>query len=235
AEIGQIIEQNRIQPGTWWKSLLSLAGVLVAATGLVTAMQSSLNTVWKVKPLDGAFAIHFLWKRFFSLTMILGFGFLLLVSFLISTILAALTHYVSSYYALSGSIPNLLNQTLSLLTTWAFFAATFRWMPDARVPWSHAALGGLLTVILFTIGRAALFYYLSTTNPAAQLGSAAGLLVVILLWVYYSSSILLLGAEFTASLTPFAIVPQQGAVRVEERMKLSTKRSETANLIVASQ
>ncbi len=221
AEIGHIIELNRNQPGTWWKSLLSLAGILVAATGLVTALQSSLNTVWKVKTLEGAFAIRFLWKRFISLAMILGFGFLLLVSFLVSTTLAALTHYVSSYFTFSGSIPNLLNQTVSLLTTWAFFTAIFRWMPDARVPWSHATLGGLLTVILFTIGRAALFFYLSTTNPAAQLGSAAGSLVVILLWIYYSSSILLLGAEFTASLTPFAIVPEQGAVRVEEHISNS--------------
>ncbi len=218
AEIGNIIEQNRNQPGTWWKSFLSLAGVLVAATGLVTALQSSLNTVWKVKPLQGAFATRFLWKRFVSLAMILGFGFLLLVSFLVSTLLATLTHYVSSYFALSGSVPSLLNQSVSLLTTWAFFIAIFRWMPDARVPWSHAAFGGLLTVILFTIGRAALFYYLSSTNPAAQLGSAAGSLVVILLWIYYSSSILLLGAEFTASLTPFEIVPEQGAARVEETM-----------------
>jgi len=218
AEIGNIIELNRSQPGTWWKSLLSLAGVLIAATGLVTALQSSLNTVWKVKPVEGAFAVRFLWKRVVSLAMILGFGFLLLVSFLISTLLAALTHYVSSYFTLSGSVPNLLNQSVSLVTSWAFFTATFRWMPDARVPWTHAVLGGLLTVIFFTIGRAALFFYLSMNNPAAQLGSAAGSLVVILLWIYYSSSILLLGAEFTASLTPFEIVPQQGAVRVEEHI-----------------
>jgi len=218
AEIGNIIELNRNQPGTLWKSLLSLAGVLIAATGLVTALQSSLNTVWKVKPAEGAFAARFLWKRFVSLAMILGFGFLLLVSFLISTLLATLTHYVSSYFTFSGSIPNLLNQSVSLVTSWAFFTATFRWVPDARVPWSHALLGGLLTVILFTIGRAALFFYLSMNNPAAQLGSAAGSLVVILLWIYYSSSILLLGAEFTASLTPFEIVPQLGAVRVEEHI-----------------
>jgi len=217
-EIGNIIELNRNQSGTWWKSLLSLAGVLIAATGLVTSLQSSLNIVWKVKPAEGAFATRFLWKRFVSLAMILGFGFLLLVSFLISTLLATLTHYVSSYFTLSGSVPILLNQLVSLVTSWAFFMATFRWMPDARVPWSHAVLGGLLTVILFTIGRAALFFYLSTNNPAAQLGSAAGSLVVILLWIYYSSTILLLGAEFTASLTPFEIVPQKGAVRVEEHI-----------------
>jgi len=218
AEIGNIIELNRNQAGTWWKSLLSLAGVLVGATGLVASLQSSLNTVWKVKPAEGAFAVRFLWKRVVSFAMILGFGFLLLVSFLISTLLTALTHYVSSYFTLGGSIPNLLNQSVSLLTSWAFFTATLRWMPDARVPWSHALLGGFLTVILFTLGRAALFFYLSTNNPAAQLGSAAGSLVVILLWIYYSSTILLLGAEFTASLTPFEIVPEQGAVRVEEHI-----------------
>jgi uncharacterized BrkB/YihY/UPF0761 family membrane protein len=132
-----------------------------------------------------------------------------------------MTHAAAlAFYTLFALPPLLfllvLNEALSLLTSWAFFTATFRWMPDARVSWTHAFLGGLLTVILFTIGRTALYFYLSMSSPAAQLGSAAGSLVVILLWVFYSSSILLLGAEFTASLTPFDIVPEPGAVRMEE-------------------
>ena len=151
---------------------LSLAGILVAVTGLVTALQSSLNTVWKVKPLDGAFATRFLWKRFVSLVMILGFGFLSLVSFLVSTILAALTDYVSSYFTLSGIIPRLLNQAVSLLTTWAFFTSTFRWMQDARVPWPHAALGGLLTVVFYDRPRGIVL--LPFVNPSRSLTRFCG-------------------------------------------------------------
>ena len=218
AEIGTIMELSRTREGTWWQSLLSLAGVLVAATGLVSALQSSLNRVWGVKPVDGAFAISFLWKRIVSLGMILCFGFLLLVSFVLSTLLAAIGSFVSSYFALSGMLPIFINQTISLLTSWVFFTAIFRFMPDARVPWRHAYLGGLLTVVLFTMGRTALFFYLSIDDPAARLGSAASSLVVILLWVYYSSSVLLLGAEFTACLARFAAVPVEGAARVEERV-----------------
>ena len=226
AEIRTIMELSHNREGTWWKSLLSLAGVFVAATGLVSALQSSLNRVWGVKPVDGAFARAFLWKRVVSLTMILCFGFLLLVSFILSTLLAAFGSLVTSYFSLAGMLPILINQAISLLTTWVFFTALFRFMPDARVPWRHAYLGGLLTVILFTLGRTSLFYYLSVDNPAARLGSAAGSLVIILLWVYYSSSILLLGAEFTACLARFPVVPVEGAARVEERLTTVTPANE---------
>ncbi len=218
AEIGTIMELSRTREGTWWKSMLSLAGVIVAATGLIVALQSSLNRVWGVKPVDGAFAVSFLWKRIVSFGMILCFGFLLLVSFVLSTLLAAIGSLLSSYFAISGLLPIFINQTISLLTSWVFFTAIFHFMPDARVPWRHAYLGGLVTVVLFTMGRAALYFYLSIDDPAARLGSAASSLVVILLWVYYSSSVLLLGAEFTACLARFAAVPVEGAARVETRV-----------------
>ena len=218
-EIGQIIENSRREPGTWWKSLLSLAGVLVGATGLVSALQASLNRVWCVKPGgDGQFALQFLMKRLLSLAMIIAFGFLLFVSFLVATILNTATHYATAQLGLAGSWPSLINHVVSFLTTWVFFTAVFRYMPDAKVLWKDAAIGGFFTVILFTLGRFALFYYLSHMSPGEELGSAAGSLIVILLWVYFSSCILLMGAEFTANLSQRPATPVPGAVHVEEKV-----------------
>ena len=130
-----------------------------------------------------------------------------------------LTEQVSSHFAMRQMIPSIMNQAVNALTTWACFAAIFRFMPDARVPWKHAIAGGLVTFLLFMLGQAVLYAYLSLGNPAEQLGSAAASLVVILLWIYYSSSILLFGAEFTRLMTNSATVtPELGAVRVEERV-----------------
>jgi membrane protein len=215
-EIGRIIENAKDQQGNWWQSLLSLAGVLVAATGLVAALQAALNRVWCVKPNSEQFAVQFMMKRLLSLAMIIGFGFLLLVSFIVATILHALTHYATDWLGLVGNWPTIINQLVSFATSWIFFAAVFRFMPDAKVTWVDAAIGSFFTVILFTLGRWGLFLYLQHANPGAALGSAAGSLVVILLWVYYSSIILLFGAEITANLTDGPAEPVDGAVHVEE-------------------
>lgn len=213
AEIGKIIENSRNQSDTWWHSLLSLAGVVVGATGLMAALQSSLNRVWGVVPVDGAFARTFIWKRMLSLAMILGFGFLLLVSFVLSTVLSTFVDFAASRFEWTAIFSGVVSEFVSILTTCFGFAAIFRFMPDAKVPWKHAFAGASLTVGLFTIGRAALYYYLSATNPAEQLGSASAALVVILLWFYYSSMILLYGAEFTFALSPKRVEPEAGAVK----------------------
>lgn len=213
-EIGTIIKNSAQQPGTWWKSLLSLAGVIVGATGVVAALQSSLNRVWRVAPKPGEFAKQFLLKRLLSLAVILGFGFLLLVSFVVATVLQLLTDYVTRRVGIPGNWPAIINHVVSFATTWVFFSVIFRFMPDAKVRWWHALWGGLFTVILFSLGRWALFAYLTYSNPGQELGSAAGSLVVIILWVYYSSLILLFGAEFTANLCPHNVEPENGAERI---------------------
>jgi membrane protein len=213
-EIGSIIQNTGQQVGTWWKSLLSLLGVVVGATGLVAVLPSSLNRVWRVKPQEGAFAKTFLWKRLLSLAMILAFGFLLLVSFVISTLLTIFTDYMSQWLGIEGNLPSIINQLVSFATTWVFYAAVFRWMPDAVISWRDAILGSMFTVILFSLGRWALFAYLPYGKPGQELGSAAGSLVIILLWVYYSSIVLLFGAEFTAALSPVPAAAEPGAEQV---------------------
>lgn len=216
AEVSKILEKTQKDKGGWWKSALSLIGVLIAATGLVSALQAALNRVWGVQPTGGGFARQLFLKRLFSLAMILGFGFLLLVSFVVGTILTLLSQFAASKAGLGELAPLWINHIVSFAMTWAFFAFVLRFMPDARIHWRHAAAGGLLTVILFTVGRLALFVYLSASNPAQQLGSAAAALIVILLWVYYSSISILFGAEFTVGLAHRPALPEPGAESVNK-------------------
>src|SRR5690606_20416690 len=99
--------------GNWWKSILSLIGVLFGATGVVAALQSALNRVWRVKRITGSFARQIIFKRLFSLAMILGFGFLLLVSFVAGTVLTMVSSYAARRMGLCDVAPMWINQIVS--------------------------------------------------------------------------------------------------------------------------
>jgi len=225
-EVGSMLAHISQQTSVWWKSLLSLLGVFVGDTGLMEALQCSLNRVWKVKPNpNGKYALHFLIKRVLSLAMILGFGFLLLVSFILSSLLTVLTDFAARRLGLGGVLPSVINHVIIFLTGWVFFAAIFKFMPDAKLSAKNAMIGGLFTVILFTLGRSMLFLYFEFANLAEQLGSATGAVAIILLWVYYSSAILLFGAELTVAISRQdgeKPEPELGAVAVIEKVIANT-------------
>jgi membrane protein len=213
-EIGRMLERAELQTGRWWKTALSVLGVLIGATGLVQALQMSLNRIWGVKTIGSVFSLQFLWKRIFSLGMILAFGLLLLVSFVVSTMLRIFVNFFATQVGFVDGFAMLINHVVIFLFSWFFFTAVFRIMPDAVVTWRSAAIGGFFTVVLFTVGRLALFYYLQFANPGERHGTASAALMVIIVWVYYSYMILLFGAAFTTQLRERNVVtPEPGAVR----------------------
>lgn len=221
-EVAGMLESVSQKPGVWWKSLISLIGVIVGATGLMSALQSSLNRIWEVKPdPQKGFARRLIIKRILSLAMILGFGFVLLVSFFISSLLTVVSKYAATQLGFEGLMPAVLNHATTFFTGLIFFAGVLKFMPDASISTKKALFGGLVTVILFTIGRTVLFLYFEYFEPAGQLGSAAGSIAIILLWIYYSTVILLFGAEITYATAKSEgenIVPEEGAVTVRERV-----------------
>ena len=221
-EIGKILKASGSQEGLGWKAVLGLAGVLFGATGVVVSLQDSLNRVWGIKADPKANGIKtFLWKRILSLGMILGLGFVLLVSFLITTMLKAATEAISSRLGIDASAALWINLAVTFLIVTVVFAAIFRFMPDARIAWRDVIIGAIVTSLLFALGRFALSWYLSFSDPGQQLGSAAASLVVILVWVYYSSMIVLFGAEFTQAWSRQSgreLVPEKGAVRFTEQV-----------------
>jgi membrane protein len=198
-------------------TIAGIAGLLFGATGAFISLQEALNRAWEVAPDPDRGGVKvFLLKRLLSLGMVLGIGFLLAVSLALTSGIAAVQR------ELALPVPGPLVYAAELGATFAvlvlLFTAIFRILPDAHVEWRDAAVGAVVTTILFTIGKFAIGLYLGRSNPQSAFG-AAGALAVVLLWAYYAGIILLAGAEFTqqwATRRGHEITPEPGAVRVVE-------------------
>lgn len=223
SQITQLIENNQKAGGQWWKTLLSFAGVAVGATGVVAALQSALNQVWEVQPDPERSGIkNLIRKRLLSFGMILGLGFLLLVSLVVSSITAALGKQVSDFLGMSESIVGLMDYGIQALVVMIVFASIFKFMPDVIVRWKDVLVGAALTTVLFLIGRWAMQLYFSYSNPGAHFSAAAASLVVLLVWVYYTAMIVLLGAEATqvyAVQYGHGVRPESGTVRIKKTIE----------------
>ena len=224
-QIEKILESSEREPGKWWKTLLSVAGIIVGATGVVAALQTSLNQVWGVKPdPERSGIMDMLRKRVLSFGMILGLGFLLVVSLIASAVLNGVSDMVGA----SGMLGEVINFTVQAIVVFVMFAAIFKYMPDAQVQWNDVLHGTAITTVLFLIGRFALQLYFSHSQPAAHLGAAAASFAVLLVWVYYIAIIVLLGAEATqvyAVRYGSGIRPEPHAVRVIEKIDRSNEAS----------
>lgn len=175
-------------------TIVGFAVLLWGASGVFTQLRKALNRIWNIQPAPTAGWMGLLRQQFFSFTMVVGIGFLLLVSLLLSTFLAALGRLAGDY--LPVPLFHLGNEVFSLAVITAVFAMIYRFVPEQTLPWSKLWPGALGTAILFTIGKLLLGFYLGRASVASPYG-AAGSLVVLLIWVYYSSQLFLFGAEFT--------------------------------------
>lgn len=179
---------------------LGLIILLFGASRLFGALETSLNAVWGVRLAAPAGlvagAINVLKYRFLSFLMVLGTGFLLLVSLLVSAALAAINTYFSGLMPGWEHFWQVVNMVAGFVVSTLIFAAILRGVPDVVLRWRDVLVGALVTAVLFTAGRFLLGMYLGGGSFATAYG-AAGSLVIVLFWLYYSSQIVLLGAEFT--------------------------------------
>ena len=199
-----------------WATIIGIVTLLVGATGVFVELQDALNIIWKVPPRPGTGWKLVLRERFLSFAMILGIGFLLLVSLVVSAGVTALNTFFEGWslygWALQG-----LNIGIGLLVTSGLFAMIFKLLPDTSVRWRDVVLGAVATAVLFTVGRVLIGLYLGQSSVSSAYG-AAGSLAVLLVWVYYSAQIVFLGAEFTHAVAvrhghANGIVAATGAVR----------------------
>jgi membrane protein len=214
-----LAHQAQNQSGGILGTVIGILTLVFGATGAFAALQDALNKAWHVQPDPAKGGIKtFLTKRVLSFGMILGVVFLMIASLAVSTVLAAFGSWMGGYLpkGLSGGVAQAISFVISLLVITSLFALIFKVLPDGRVQWRDAWVGGGLTSILFTIGKTALGVYLGKAAPGSAYG-AAGSLVVIFLWLYYASLIALFGAEFTkvwAAAHGREIKPEKGAVQV---------------------
>ncbi|WP_269684857.1 YihY/virulence factor BrkB family protein [Flavobacterium lacustre] len=197
-QVGEILTKSSESKSNVWNTIIGAVILLVGATGVFVELQKSLNYIWHVTVSTEKGILPILKARLFSFGLILAIAFLLIISLVISTALAAFSNWfkvdTSSFVLI---VFNVLNFIFSLAVLSALFALIFKILPDAKIKWKHVWLGSIVTGILFTIGKTGLAFYFGKAEPASIYG-AAGSIILILLWVSYSSMILFFGAEFTA-------------------------------------
>lgn len=178
-------------------TIIGVITFFLGATGAFLELQADLDAIWRVKPKSrGNFLRDLLMQRLISFGLVLGFGFLLLTSLVVSTVLAAVNTYMGNAFPGVAVLWEALNVIVSLIVITLLFAMIYKVLPDVKLTWSDVWVGALVTAGLFTIGKFLIGLYLGASSFASTYG-AAGSVVVVLVWVYYSSQIILLGAEFT--------------------------------------
>jgi membrane protein len=223
-----MIQNASNRPKTGMISTL-LGGIILlfGAGGVVGQLQTSLNTIWRVSAKSDSSVRDFIRKRFISFAMVLGIGFLLLVSLAVSAFISALTRFIGSLFGGAAVIAHLLDILISFGFITLLFAMIYKFLPDTRIQWEDVWTGAALTSILFTIGKFLIGVYLGSSGVTSIYG-AAGSLITVLLWVYYSSLIFLLGAEFTEV---YANTYGSGVVPIENAESIShCEQSQNRNI-----
>jgi membrane protein len=165
--------------------------LLVAALGVVVQLKDAMNTIWNVEEPKQASFWWYVRTYLISFAGILGLGFLLAVSLVVSAALAALSSWSGA-----AAVGEAVNFVTSLVILTALFAMLFKWFPDTDIAWGDVLPGAVATAVLFNLGKFAIGWYIGTQGLESTYGAAASI-VVLLVWVYYAAQIVLFGAEVT--------------------------------------
>jgi len=181
-----------------WATIIGIATILIGATGVFVQLQKSLNIIWEVKATPNKSGIWILLKtRLFSFGLIISIAFLLLISLVISSLLAATGDWIKQHWSESIIwLFNVVNFIASLFIITLLFAMMFKILPDAKIKWRYVWVGAFVTALFFVIGKSLLGLYFGKAEPGSGYG-AAGSIILILLWTSFSSMIVFFGAEFT--------------------------------------
>jgi len=177
-------------------SIVGIAVLTVATTGVFGEVQSGLNDIWKTSPPHRSTLTRLVRARLTSIGLVVTAGFLLTVSLATSAALASISDYLKYVFPAAQAALNIVDFAMSGLLIAGLFAAMFKILPDAPIAWRDVAIGAIATTILFEGGKYAIAFYVGQSNVASSYG-AAGALIILLVWIYYSAQIFLLGAEFT--------------------------------------
>jgi membrane protein len=199
--------------------VIGVITLLIGSTAVFAEIQDSINTIWgfKAKPKKGIWKM--LRNRFLSFSVVVGLGFLLLVSLVVATIVEGLSNRLKAVWPdMAVAVFYMINLVISFIITAALFAVIFKVLPDARTKWKDILPGAIASTVLFMIGKFAISFYIGKSHVGSTYG-AAGSLVVLLVWIYYSAIILYLGAEFAKAWTAHfggRILPNEYAVALKQ-------------------
>lgn len=196
-QIQDIIKGLQFQKNSAIATIIGTIALVIGATGIFVEIQDSLNMIWGVRPKAKKGIIKLLLNRVISFSMIIGLGFLLIVSLVVNTILLALSAWLlSKFPELPFNVLNLINTAVIFFVISFLFTVIFKMLPDVRIRWKQVWPGAFVTAGLFLVGKFLIGVYISNTNTVSLYGAASSI-IVLLLWIYFSSAILFFGAEFT--------------------------------------
>jgi membrane protein len=222
------IESARSAGGSLVATGLGVLTLLFGLWGVFGELQDAMNTIWGVTTRPWRGVIGVIKERFWSFTMVVGVGFLLLVSLAASAWLAAVGKFFAQLSPLPVAVMETANALLSFVIIALMFAVIYKLLPDVRITWQDVWVGAAVTALLFTIGKSLIGLYLGRSTVASVYG-AAGSLIVILLWIYYSAQVVFFGAEFTKVYSRrfgSIVVPDKLAVPLTPRDAQGVSRSE---------
>lgn len=193
-DIIQNIEESQLSASG---AVIGVVILIIGATGVFTEIQDSINYIWSVKAKPQKGWLHLIMNRVISFSLIVSFGFILLVSLVIHALVDFLhTTLLNFFDEVTVYLFQGINYIFLFVVISFLFAIIFKVLPDASIKWKDAFIGAAFTSILFLVGKFLIGFYLSQSNIGVTFGTAASI-VLLLLWVYYSSIILFFGAEFT--------------------------------------
>lgn len=181
-------------------SVIGVGLLLIGATGVFSELQSAMDRIWRAPEPPQTGSLWGLWDlihtRLLSFGMILGIGFILMLSLIFSAGLSAIGKWWSPLFLGWDNTAYIVELVFSFLLTTGMFAMIYKIMPRVRIAWDEVWIGAAITAVLFTLGKFLIAFYLGRSATTSGFGTA-GSLVALLVWVYYSAQIFLMGAEFT--------------------------------------
>ena len=178
-------------------TIIGISTLLYGATGVFFQVQNVLDDIWEAEPRFKNGILETIFNRFKSFGFILIIGFLLLTSFVLTSLLSTFGENLKKFVndAMIEYV-YIFDALISITIIYFLFAAMFKILPNASIPWKSVRIGALLTSLLFVVGKYLLAIYFHELQPGSTYG-AAGSIILIMLWVSYSSLILFFGAHFT--------------------------------------
>ncbi|HEY8916241.1 MAG TPA: YihY/virulence factor BrkB family protein [Chitinophaga sp.] len=196
-QIQEVMKNATLDSANVFTAAVGFIALLIGATTIFTEIQETINSMWRLKVKYRKGLVQLLLSRLLSFSLVLGLGFLLLVSLMINALVEGFMDQLREHFPHTAiMLFYITNLVLTFVIIWFLFGIIYKVLPDALIRWKDVAVGAFFTTLLFMLGKFIITFYIGRSNIGSAYG-AAGSLVVLLLWIYYSAIILYVGAEFT--------------------------------------
>jgi membrane protein len=177
-------------------SFISIPLIFFSAAMIFFQLQDALHFIWEITPQKKNKFTHIIVDYFFSLTMILIVGLMLLILIAKSSVLVFAKIFIINYLPDYIFVIKIFDFFITYIVITFLFAMIYQILPRITLHVADIWIGAAVTTLMFTVGQYFIELYLTTTNIDSAYG-AIGSFIVLFIWIFYSCQIFLLGAVFT--------------------------------------